>query len=334
MKAKILLIACLLTGPAWAGVTALTVEKTTPMPGGYELLEGHFTGALDPADPHNAQVNDIALAPRDAGGKVGYSATFQIARPTGTLSGVLVYDVPNRGKGAATVIGDGHVSVVSGWQGDLVEGPGVQLVHVPTAPVSGPTYVRFLDIPAGTTTMPVKGGPQGGQGAREFEPATAAGARLYTGASDNRPLAQSELPHADWAFADCTTTPFPGSPDLTKLCVKGGFDPKLAYTLAFTAKNPPVLGIGFAATRDLVAFLRYDASSANPLAAKMPLGDRARCLAVGQFPARPGQPGIQQCRERQDRVRRHPAAGGDADELDELSLCRAGRTGGPVRGRQ
>jgi hypothetical protein len=119
---------------------------------------------------------------------------------------------------------------------------------------------------ASTMTMPVKGGPQGGQGAREFEVATAAGARLYTGTSDDRPTEQTEISHSDWAFADCSTTPFPGKPDLTKLCIKGGFDPKLAYTLAFTAKNPKVLGIGFAATRDLVAFLRYDASAANPLA--------------------------------------------------------------------
>jgi len=51
--------------------------------------------------------------------------------------------------------------------------------------------------------------------------------------------------------------------------VKGGFDPKLAYTLAFTAKNPKVFGIGLAATRDLVAFLRYDGSAANPLAGKV-----------------------------------------------------------------
>ena len=56
---------------------------------------------------------------------------------------------------------------------------------------------------------------------------------------------------------------------MTKLCVKGGFNPALAYTLAFTAKNPKIFGIGFAATRDLVAFLRYDASSANPLKGKM-----------------------------------------------------------------
>src|SRR5580698_2174599 len=269
MLLRALLLACLFATPAQAAVASLTVEKTTPLAGGYALLEGHFRGSLDPADRRNAGVNDIGIAPRNAAGKVEYSATFAIARPTGVLSGVLVYDVPNRGKGAAQAIGDGHVDVVSGWQGDVEDGPGVQLINVPSAKVDGPAYVRFMNMPAGTSTMPVKGGPQGNQGGRGFDVATAAGARLYTGASDDRPTEQVEVPKSDWAFADCSTTPFPGKPDLTKLCVRGGFNPALAYTLAFTAKNPKVFGIGFAATRDLVAFLRYDTSAANPLAGKM-----------------------------------------------------------------
>ena len=28
-----------------------------------------------------------------------------------------------------------------------------------------------------------------------------------------------------WAFADCRAVPFPGTPDPTQICVKGGFDP-------------------------------------------------------------------------------------------------------------
>ena len=67
-----------------AAVTSLTVEKTTPLPGGYELLEGHFSGALDPNDPHNAIINDIKLAPKNAAGRVQYTATFAIARPIGS----------------------------------------------------------------------------------------------------------------------------------------------------------------------------------------------------------------------------------------------------------
>jgi hypothetical protein len=269
MKLRILLLACVIATPASAAVTRLTVEKVTPMSGGYELLEGHFAGTLDATDKHNSQINDIRFPALGASGKVEYSTTFAIARPTGAISGVLVYDVPNRGRGAATAIGNGHVDVVSGWQGDLEEGPGVQRINVPSAPVTGPAYVRFMNMPAGTTTMPVKGGPQGNQGGRGFDVAMAAGARLFTGISDDRPNEQKEVPGSDWAFADCGATPFPGKPDLTKLCVKGGFDPKLAYTLAFAAKDSKVLGIGFAATRDLVAFLRYDTSEANPMAGTM-----------------------------------------------------------------
>jgi hypothetical protein len=270
MKLRILLLACVIASPASAAVTRLTVEKTTAMGGGYELLEGHFSGALNPGDRHNAIINDIKLAPKNAAGKVEYTATFAIARPTASTSGVLVYDVSNRGRGAVAALGDGHINVLSGWQGDLDDRPEVhQKIDLPAAPVTGPALVRFMGMSAGTTTMPVRGGPQGNYGGRTFDVATADGAKLYTGTSDDRPSEQKEVPQSDWAFADCTAMPFPGKPDLSKLCVKGGFNPALAYTLAFTAKNPKVFSIGLAATRDLVTFLRYDTSSANPLAGKV-----------------------------------------------------------------
>lgn len=276
MKSHLLVLAFALAAtPASAGLTRFTVEKTTPMSGGYVLLEGRFQGELDPASPHNAQVNDITLAPRNAAGMVEYSATFAIAKPedVSRSSGMLVYDVPNRGNGAATNIGDGHVHVVSGWQGDLEEGAGVQSLRAPSATLTGPAYVRFIDIPAGTTTLSVKGGPQGKQGGRAFEVATEENAKLFFGASDDDAGNQHEVQGRNFAFADCSKTPFPGTLDLTKLCVRDGFDPKLAYTLAFTAKNPKVLGVGFAATRDLVSFLRYGERDAvgnpNPLAGKM-----------------------------------------------------------------
>jgi hypothetical protein len=49
--------------------------------GQYETLSGHFYGELDPKDPHNGIITDIALAPRNARGIVEYSATFSIAKP-------------------------------------------------------------------------------------------------------------------------------------------------------------------------------------------------------------------------------------------------------------
>ena len=267
---KALVLAIALATPASAAVTKFSVEKTTPMTGGYELLEGHFTGALDPKGPHNALINDIRLAARNATGNVEYSATFAIARPTdmAKASGVLVYDVPNRGRGAAQALGDGHINVVSGWQGDIEPAAGRQTIDLPTAPVTGMVTEQFIDMPAGTTTLPIKGGPLGSVRGRNFEPATGEGARLFRAVSDAAP----PIPVAadDWALADCSATPFPGKPDLTKLCVKGGFDPKFSYTLTFRAANPKLQGIGYAATRDLVAFLRYADKDAqgnpNPVA--------------------------------------------------------------------
>ncbi|HUJ22771.1 MAG TPA: hypothetical protein VLX58_14660, partial [Bryobacteraceae bacterium] len=68
--------------------------------GVYERLTGHFYGELDPKDPLNAIITDIALAPRNAKGKVEYSATFSLAKPLDLSkgSGVLIYEVPNRGR--------------------------------------------------------------------------------------------------------------------------------------------------------------------------------------------------------------------------------------------
>ena len=269
MPGAALLAVLLFVPPGQARVSSLVVESRKPLADGYELLEGHFTGTLDPANPHNAIITDITLAPRDAGGRLKYTATFAIAKPLdlGKASGVLVYDVPNRGHGAAAILPGGHIDVVSGWQADVVPGNGLQTIEVPFAPVTGMAAVRFLDMPAGTTTLPVKGGPLGGIGGRNFEPVTAEGAKLYRSTSDDTPAVL--VPAGDWALADCEAAAFPGKPDLTKLCVKGGFDPRYAYTLAFRAGNPRLLGIGFAATRDLVAFLRYgdadEAGHANPV---------------------------------------------------------------------
>ena len=77
--------------PAPARLVRIQVDSITPAPVGtapastlpipYEILRGRFFGALDPADAHNNVITDIDGAPRDAKGRVQYSATFAIARP-------------------------------------------------------------------------------------------------------------------------------------------------------------------------------------------------------------------------------------------------------------
>jgi len=69
----------------------------------------------------------------------------------------------------------------------------------------------------------------------------------------------------DWAFSDCRSQPFPGTPDPGRVSLRAGFDPARAYELSYIAKDPKVLGVGFAATRDLIAFLRHGPDASNPV---------------------------------------------------------------------
>ncbi len=255
-----------------AHLTRFVVEQSSQISLGGESLSGHFYGELNPKDPHNAIITDIQFAPRNARGMVEYSATFSMIKPAdmSKASGVLLYSVVNRGGGSPVSTG-GNVGVVSGWQGDVIPRAGLQMINVPVAPgLTGPVLARFIDMPPGSTTLSLTTAVSGLVYQR---PATldTTKATLNKRASENGKIIP--IASGDWAFADCTAVPFPGTPDASKICAKGGFDPAYLYELVFTAKDPLVLGIGYAATRDLNSFLRYsdkdDAGNPNPIAGKI-----------------------------------------------------------------
>ena len=67
--------------------------------GSYLRIRGVAKGELDPAMPENRVIVDLAKAPRNARGFVECETDFFILRPAdpSRTSGVLVYDVTNRG---------------------------------------------------------------------------------------------------------------------------------------------------------------------------------------------------------------------------------------------
>lgn len=275
--------------PASAQVVRLEILSREPMPGPppgaagpFELLRGRIHGEVDPGDRRNAIIQDLALAPRNARGRVDYVATFALAKPVDMTraSGVLIYRVVNRGNGAPIASADGHVSLVSGWQGDLLPAPERHTIAVPIArnpdgsAITGPMIARFANAPPGTTTLPLRHASIGNIPAA-YPPADLQqpGARLISVGSETADGVQGdvrEIPRAGWAFADCRSVPFPGTPDATQVCVQGGFDPSRLYQLAYTVRDPLVLGVGLAATRDVAAFFRGAAADAggtdNPVA--------------------------------------------------------------------
>ena len=270
----------------------VTTPATTGPAGPYEIIRGRIHGELDPADRRNRIIQDLALTPRNARGRVEYVATFALAAPVdmGKASGVLVYGVVNRGNGAPTPSPEGHVMLVSGWQGDLEPTAANQTITVPIAKqrdgssITGQVLTRFVNVAAGTTTLPLRLGSIGA-GVPAYPPASLdqPGASLISAATESARGVKTgvvAISRSDWAFADCRTTPFPGVPDPTRVCLKGGFDPARLYELAYTAKDPLVLGVGYAATRDIVAFFRHaaadSAGAANPLAGRI-----THAIAIG-----------------------------------------------------
>jgi hypothetical protein len=68
--------------------------------GSYLRIKGIAKGEIDPAAPENSVIVDLDKAPRNVHGMIAYEADFFILRPAKPrrASGVLVYDVTNRGR--------------------------------------------------------------------------------------------------------------------------------------------------------------------------------------------------------------------------------------------
>jgi hypothetical protein len=82
------------------------------------------------------------------------------------------------------------------------------------------------------------------------------------------------IPASQWAFAKCSKNPATGVitsvPSTTDICLPAGFSLDAVYQLIYIAKNPRVMGLGYAVTRDVGSFLRFqtadDFGNPNPLA--------------------------------------------------------------------
>ena len=268
--------------------------------GTYERLDGTVHMEVDPDDPLNAVLVNLDRAPRNARGRVEFSTTFYILKPVDIArgNGKIFYGINNRGNKlesglrwhhvpasndpiTAEHAGDGflmrlgYTVVDAGWQGDVVEGNDRLFPQLPVAtaadgsPLVAPTRVELSDrsIPVeGTFTLPLKGSAR-------FEPYPTADMD-----SGNASLTVRTTPEgpgtpiaADaWAYGRCPQGRASLEPSETHICLFEGFRADRLYELIYPAKNPLVMGLGYAVTRDLASFLRYsthdDEGTPNPLA--------------------------------------------------------------------
>ncbi len=184
----------------------------------------------------------------------------------------------------------GYTLVWNGWEGDVLHGiPGFMTIDLPIPtsdgtpdgePITGPVMVTYYDRFFGfgnPITLPLSGGV--GMGISESYEAVStdpieAEAELRIRPSDSfRPgsaaVPEGELiPTSEWSFAYCPEGP-PGIPSPVSICYPAGFQNDQVYQLLYQAKNPRVMGLGYAATRDLISFLRWededDEGNPNPI---------------------------------------------------------------------
>jgi len=181
---------------------------------------------------------------------------------------------------------EGYTIVWFGWQGDVAAGGGRMTMKLPVAhnadgsAVTGLvrselTTAAHLVPPTPTTTLNLSSGWFTGMITTAYP----------TVSTDNRaPLPDGFLPeltvrghegeprvkiaNTEWSFGACGADGKLTAND-TQICYPAGFKVGQLYELTYRAKDPLVLGLGFAATRDLGAFLKSaekdDAGTPNPV---------------------------------------------------------------------
>ena len=288
-------------------IRRLVIKKRQPFAGGhefpitgaYEKLVGKLHGEVDPKNRRNKIIVNLDKAPRNRRGRVEYSTDFCILKPLDMArgNGKLFYDAPNRGgkrilaflndgpqsndpetlrdAGNGFLMRHGYTIVWCGWQGDLMPLKDWLVLNVPVATDGGSEIVRETRSEIVVDEDSVKFQPLSGDDrVKSYPAATLDKSRASLTVREKSYGPRIPVPPSDWEFATCTRNSQTGKdtikPSANHLYLRAGFKPGHIYELIYRAKNPLVLGLGFAVVRDLVAFLRYEMKDAsgrpNPLA--------------------------------------------------------------------
>ena len=304
--ARVVVLLGLAASPLSAEVVRIDVQSRADLlngqsfgvAGAYEKLSGKIYFAVDPSLPANRIVADLDKAPRNASGKVEFSSDFFLIKPKRIErgNGAVLYEVSNRGgKGmlgffnhaagssdpeTAAQMGDGFLMhqgftlLWVGWQFDVPSRSGLVRVYAPTAtdngkPIQGLVRSDFVVTEKETDHSLAD---------RDH----AAYAVVNPNAIENvltvRDTVEGPrrvIPRDQWRFGRVDAGK--AVADVTRVHLSTKFDPGKIYEVVYTAQNPPVVGLGPAAIRDVISMLKY--KSADALA--IPPAAITRALAFG-----------------------------------------------------
>ncbi len=291
-------------------ITRFNIEKREPfadryefpITGEYEKLTGKACGEVDPKSRFNKVLVNVDKAARNKNSRVEYSSDFCILKPVDMErgNGKIFFDVPNRGSkrivaflndaaasndpstlehaGNGFLMRQGYTIAWCGWQGDLLPQKNWLVMGVPTATNNGKEIVRKVRNEIVVTETGVKSQPlSADERVQSYEASLLDKSFASLTVRVKSYGERTVVPESEWEFAVCEKDPLTGRestrPSTRHLYLPAGFKPGHIYELIYPAKNPLILGLGFAAVRDFVSFLRYEvfdkSRQLNPLVSSL-----------------------------------------------------------------
>jgi hypothetical protein len=257
--------------------------------GAYEKIVGRVYFAVNPDNLHNRLIVDLAKAPRNSQGEVEFSADLYLLKPKDMNKGnnAVLFEVSNRGgKGILRLVNgvtssdpsaefgdgfllrEGYTVAWVGWEFDVADRGEILRLFAPVAHDPGGKEIHGLvrsdftpaerveDMPLGHALL----GPTGGRSYPVDDPANVQNVLTVRDTPDGP---RQTIPHSKWSFAHTVDGKLSTDPHFIHL--DGGFQPGDIYEVVYEAKDPVVAGLGLAAVRDFLSYLKYDPQSTAPV---------------------------------------------------------------------
>lgn len=310
-----------------AGAEVVKVEVVTREPvldgrsfgpvGPYERVVGKVYFAVDPALPANSAIADLALAPRNAEGRVEFSSDFYILRPRDAArgNGTVLFEVSNRGRkglidtfslartsldprteeefGDGFLMNEGFTLAWVGWQADVSDHLETVYTSVEPGTPPNPHLLRFRTPMATQNGKPIRGWVRSdfvpNQKSLSFHVADRThrpyevadlddpGIRLTVRARRNDP--REVIPRDKWQFArEVDGKPVPSR---AHVFMPEGFEAGKIYEIVYPAENPLVVGLGLAAVRDFMSFMKHGSPGVRGQATGADWAPHVRTIGFG-----------------------------------------------------
>ncbi len=271
---------CVVSSPARGEVSRFEASRRTDVAGGrsfgasgpYERIVGRFRYAIDPKITRNMVIADLDKGQKGASGRVEFWGDVIILRPRDARrgNGIALFDIVNRGRTSALgrfnlrsdrdnpsdefgdgfLLNRGYTIVQVGWEFDLPQnGTAIQLEAPVASGIGG--FARATFIPVSATPTFTVGDLAG------YTPSSLDASENTLSVRDTPLSSPVAIPRSRWRLYRNVVT------------LEGGFEPGRIYEVAYTATDPPIAGLGFAAVRDAVAWLKH--SPGSPIRPKQTL---------------------------------------------------------------